>query len=200
MTKLSLILVVFLSLNARAAEPKRLVIIGDSITEGYGLPHSRAYPSVLQKLLEKNKKNWRVLSSGISGSTSASALERVKWHLRQKPDMILLALGASDGLQGQNVKKMEDNLTAAIEACKKTSVKIILAGFRLPANYGADYAKSFAAVFPRIAAKENVPLIPSLLEGVSGMESLNQSDGIHPNEKGHAAVAETVYKVIEKLL
>jgi acyl-CoA thioesterase-1 len=200
MSKISLVLIVFFSVTLWAAEAKRLVIIGDSITEGYGIPHSQAYPSVLQKLMEKNKKNWRVLNSGISGSTSASAVERVKWHLRQKPNMILLALGASDGLQGQNIKKMENNLTAAIQACKKTSVKIVLAGFKLPPNYDVNYAKAFAAVFPRIAAKENVPFIPSLLAGVTGVESLNQSDGIHPNEKGHALVAETVYKGIEKLL
>lgn len=199
MSKLILILTVFFSLNVFAADPKRLVIIGDSITEGYGIPHSEAYPAVLQKMLEKEKKNWRVLNSGISGSTSASALERVKWHLRQKPDMILLALGESDGVQGQNVKKMEENLTEAIDAVKKTSVKIVLAGFKLPASYGA-YATSFSAVFPRVAAKEGIAFIPALLEGVSGVASLNQADGIHPNAKGHAMVADTVYKGLEKLL
>lgn len=182
------------------AHAKKLVVIGDSITEGFGVKRELAYPSVLQQKIEKAHKNWRVINSGISGSTSASALSRVTWHLKQKPDLIVLALGANDGLRGSDVKAMEENLNKAVEAAKKAGVKVILAGIKVPPNYGAAYASAFEAVFPRVAQKNDVPLIPFLLEKVGGDQSLNLEDGIHPNEKGHAIIAETVYQAIRKFL
>jgi acyl-CoA thioesterase-1 len=182
------------------AHAKKLVVIGDSITEGFGVKRDLAYPSVLQKKIEHAHKNWRVINSGISGSTSASALSRVTWHLKQKPDLIVLALGANDGLRGSDVKAMEENLNKAVEAAKKAGVKVILAGIKVPPNYGAAYASAFEAVFPRVAQKNDVPLIPFLLDKVGGDQSLNLEDGIHPNEKGHAIIAETVYQAIRKYL
>lgn len=185
---------------ALTAAAKKMVIIGDSITEGFGVRREKAYPNLLQELIEKAKKNWRVINSGISGSTSASAVSRVRWHLKQKPDLIILALGANDGLRGSDVRAMEKNLNEAVDAAKKAGVKIVLAGIKVPPNYGAAYAKSFDSVFARVAQKNNVPFIPFLLDKVGGNQALNLEDGIHPNEKGHAIIAETVFKAVEKLL
>ncbi|MBX3023088.1 MAG: arylesterase [Bdellovibrionales bacterium] len=188
------------SCAAVAAEFKKLVIIGDSITEGYGVSQDLAYPSLLQKKLDTLNKSWRVVNSGISGSTAASAPSRVSWALKQKPDLIVIALGANDGLRGTTVKSIEENLNAAIKLCKDAKVKVMLAGMRLPPNYGADYTRDFAAVFGRVAKKQGIPEIPFLLENVGGKPELNQADGIHPNEKGHSIVAETVFKAVQKQL
>lgn len=179
---------------------KKIVIIGDSITEGYGVSHEQAYPALVQKKIEASGKPWVVVNSGISGSTSASAPGRVTWHLKQKPDLIVLALGANDGLRGLPTKSMEDNLGKAIAACKKAGVKVLVAGMLMPPNYGVEYSRQFAAVFPHLAKKYEVGLIPFLLDKVGGNQSLNQTDGIHPNEKGHQIVAETVYQAIVKAL
>lgn len=188
------------NLWALDASAKKLVIIGDSVTEGYGVSRDAAYPSLLQKKLEKAGKNWRVINSGISGSTSASSLSRITWHMKQKPDLIILALGGNDGLRGNDVKTMEANLTAGIEFAKKSGVKIILAGIRMPPNYGATYTSEFDGAFARVAGKTGVPLIPFILDKVGGDQKLNLEDGIHPNEKGHAIIADTVFKAVEKFL
>lgn len=188
------------SLNAFAASPKHLVIIGDSITEGFGVSQSQAYPALLQKKIDKLNKNWIVISSGISGSTTASAPSRVQWHTKQKPALIILALGANDGLRGTKTKVIEENLTKALDICRAAGVKVILAGMKMPPNYGNDYTKEFEAVFLRVASKTGVPFIPFLLDKVAGDPKLNQDDGIHPNEKGHAIVAETVFKAVQKFL
>lgn len=179
---------------------KRLVIIGDSLTEGYGVAREKAFPALLESLIQKSGKSWRVINSGVSGATSASATSRIKWHLKQKPDLILLALGANDGLRGSDVNAMESNLSKGIELAKSNGVKIILAGIQVPPNYGADYTARFKAVFPKLADKHNIPLIPFLLDKVAGDSKLNLSDGIHPNEKGHEIMATTVFKGIEKHL
>lgn len=189
-----------LSLPTSAADIKRLVIIGDSITEGFGVAREAAYPGLLQKKIAKSGKSWMVVNSGISGSTSASAVSRVQWHLKQKPALIVIALGANDGLRGTSTEAMETNLNKAVEACKAAKVKVIVAGIQVPPNYGASYAGKFAAVFGSVAKKNDIPLIPFLLEKVAGDASLNLPDGIHPNEKGHAIIAETVYKALQKYL
>ena len=193
-------LLLALWLSAYAAAPKKIVVIGDSLTEGYGVAHDHAYPALLQKKIDQAGKNWMVINSGISGSTSASAASRVTWHLKQKPDLILIALGANDGLRGTPAKSIEQNLSEALALCKKAGVKVILAGILLPPNYGAEYTRQFAAIFPALAKKQGVPLIPFLLENVAGNKDLNQGDGIHPNEKGHAIIAETVFRALQKEL
>jgi acyl-CoA thioesterase-1 len=183
-----------------AASPKRLIIIGDSITEGFGVSHEQAFPALLQKKIDKLDKNWLVVGSGISGSTTASAPSRVQWHVKQKPALIILALGANDGLRGTKTKVIEENLTKALDICRKAGIKVVLAGMKMPPNYGSEYTKEFEAVFLRVASKTGVPFIPFLLDKVAGDPKLNQEDGIHPNEKGHAIIAETVFKAIHKLL
>ena len=196
------LLALFLCCHAYAAEAplKKMVIIGDSITEGYGIKRELAYPQLLQQKLDKEKLGWRVINSGISGSTSASAVSRIAWHLKQRPDLIVLALGGNDGLRGSDVKAMEENLNKAVESAKRTGVKIVLAGIKVPPNYGAAYTSAFEAVFPRVAQKNGVPFIPYLLDHVGGDKNLNLDDGIHPNEKGHAIIAETVFKALRSYL
>lgn len=179
---------------------KKLVVIGDSLTEGFGVKREAAFPSILQKKIERAGKDWRVINSGISGSTSASAPSRVKWHIKQKPDLILLALGANDGLRGSDVKAMEENLSLAVKAAQEAGIKIVLVGIKVPPNYGSDYAKKFEAVFPKVAQKYGIPLVPFLLDKVAGDPKMNLEDGIHPNEKGHAVVAETVFLTVKKFL
>jgi len=184
-----------------ATEPvKRMIIIGDSLTEGLGVTHEEAYPFQLQSKIEAAGKKWAVINAGISGATSASAVSRVQWQLKQKPDMILLALGANDGLRGSPVKAMQANLAKAIELCQKNKVTVILVGIQVPPNYGADYKKAFDGVFPNLAKKYGIPLVPFLLESVAGDKSLNQADGIHPNAKGHEILANTVFRDIQKYL
>lgn len=200
MKKLSLFLLILMTLPSPGAQPKKLVIIGDSITEGYGVSREEAYPALLQKKIIKAGQNWLVVNSGISGSTSASAASRVTWHLKQKPDLIIIALGANDGLRGLPVKSIENNLNAAVELCQKAKVKVILAGIKVPPNYGADYFRQFEGVFANVARKYSIPLIPNLIDSVGGEKALNQADGIHPNAKGHPIIAATVYKAVKKFL
>ncbi len=183
-----------------AAKIKRLVIIGDSLTEGYGVAKDKAYPNLVQEKIKKIGKNYIVINAGISGSTSASAVSRMTWQLKNKPDLLILALGANDGLRGLPVAAMEGNLENSVELAKKAGVKIILAGMQLPPNYGDAYVKDFGAAFGRVADKTGVPLIPFILMGVGGVANLNLSDGIHPNEKGHVVVADTVFNFIQKYL
>lgn len=182
------------------AQTKKLVLVGDSLTEGFGVSRERAYPALLQQKIDRAGKRWRVINSGISGSTAASAASRVEWVLKQKPHLIILALGANDGLRGTPVKNIEENLGKAITIAQKAGVKIILAGIKLPPNYGKAYTGDFWAIYPRLSKRFGVPLIPFLLDRVAGQPDLNLADGIHPNEKGHAIVAETVFRAIEKLL
>ncbi len=182
---------------ATTEAPKRIVVIGDSLTEGFGVAKDKAWPALLESKLNADGKSYEVVNAGISGSTSASAVSRVNWQLKQKPDFILLALGANDGLRGLPVENMEKNLSAAIQKTKSAGVKVILIGMRVPPNYGKDYEKKFAEAFQNVARQNKVPLVPFLLDKVGGRADLNLSDGIHPNEKGHEVMAETVFKAIK---
>lgn len=176
---------------------KKLVLIGDSLTEGYGVAKEKSYAHLLQM---KFGDRVQIVNASISGSTSASAPSRMKWQLKNKPDVILLALGANDGLRGLPVKSLESNLSQAIELAQKEGVKLILGGMYLPPNYGANYTKEFKATFKKLADKYKTPFIPFMLEGVAGHSELNQADGVHPNEKGQVVVAETVYAALKDLL
>jgi acyl-CoA thioesterase-1 len=186
---------------ALAAEiAKRVLILGDSISEGYGVSREAAYPALLQEKLQAAGYAADVVNGGISGSTTASAVSRLRWHLKNKPYLVLIELGANDGLRGLSPEQTEKNLAAVIELALSEKVKVILAGMRMPPNYGKDYTRRFAAIFPHLAARFHVPLIPFLLEGVAGVASLNQADGIHPNPEGHRRVAELVLPYLEKNL
>jgi acyl-CoA thioesterase-1 len=184
--------------NAQAA--KKIVFLGDSLTAGYGVAGSESYPSHLARLLASKGKKIEVVNSSVSGSTSASGLARVKWVLKSKPSILLIALGSNDGLRGFPVTETKKNIEGMIELAKASNVKVILAGLQVPINYGEKYRQDFKNIFKDLSAKHNVDLVPFLLEGVAGEKSLNQADGIHPNINGYKKIAETVLPVLERNL
>jgi acyl-CoA thioesterase-1 len=180
-----------------------ILCLGDSLTEGYGVPEEKNWPALLQEQLKKTSgPAVRVVNSGISGATSASGPSRLKWHLKgkDKPAFMILALGANDGLRGQDVAAMKQNLAKTIAMAQEAGIKTILAGMKIPPNYGKDYAASFEKVFPDLALEYKIPLIPFLLDGVAANKDLNLPDGIHPNPQGYEIVVRNVLKVVEPLL
>jgi acyl-CoA thioesterase-1 len=198
---LSSLLLLIVSSSLQAKEPAlktKILIIGDSITAGYGVAKDDAYPAILKKILLSKNKKVEIVTAGSSGSTSASAFSRLRWHLKSKPTHLILALGGNDGLRGISPKSTEQNLQKAIELAKKNNLVIFLAGMKMPYNYGADYQKSFEQTFKNLVKKNKIKEIPFLLAGVGGDKKLNQADGIHPNEKGHKIVANNVAKILMK--
>lgn len=181
-----------------AAQPRTLVFFGDSLTAGYGLDPDEAYPALIQRKLDEAGRSWRVVNAGLSGDTTSGGLRRLDWILRQKVDAIVIELGGNDGLRGIPLEVTRTNLEAMITRIreKHPHVLIVLAGMQIPTNMGPEYTRSFAAIYPELAAKHSVPLIPFLLEGVGGVPELNLPDGIHPTAQGHRIVADTVAKVL----
>ncbi len=179
---------------------RKLVILGDSLTEGYGVAKTAAFPALVEKRILKLGKRWQVINSGVSGSTTGSAPSRMKWVLRTKPDLVLLFLGANDGLRGLKVEESEKNLLAAIAIAKEANAKIILGGLYMPPNYGADYRLKFEKMYKDVAKAQGVQLIPFILKDVAGQAHLNLADGIHPNEEGHKIMAENVFSAIKDQL
>lgn len=199
-TILTITLFSFLSFAQAETPLKKFVILGDSLTEGYGVAQSAAFPALLQKKVEQDKLPWKVISSGSSGSTSASGLQRIKWIGKDKPDMVLVLLGSNDGLRGLKPEETEKNLNDTIEWAKKNNIAVSLGQLHVPPNYGKDYEKKFSAVYAKVATKNKIQLAPFLLEKVAGDKNLNLADGIHPNEKGHQIVADNLYPFVKKLL
>lgn len=179
---------------------KTILFLGDSLTEGYQLAKEEAYPSLIEKVLSKKHPNIKVINGGVSGATSASGLKRLDWYLKARPEIMVLALGANDGLRGLKTNDTEKNLSLTIEKAQSRDIKVILAGMKMPPNYGEKYRKEFESVFARVAHKYKVKSIPFLLEGVGGVPELNLPDGIHPNKKGHEVMAKNILKVLEKEL
>jgi acyl-CoA thioesterase-1 len=171
----------------------RILFIGDSITAGLGVEPEHSYPALIDHLLkEKGFEGVRITNGSISGSTTAGALSRLKWYLRAKPDILVLALGANDGLRGLSTVEMARNLDNTIGLAREKGIRVILAGMEIPPNYGPEYAKAFREVFVALADKHPITLVPFLLKDVAGKASLNQADGIHPNRAGHEIIAATV--------
>ncbi|MFN7455370.1 MAG: arylesterase [Pseudobdellovibrionaceae bacterium] len=182
---------------AQNPTPKKILALGDSLTEGYGVARERAYPALLEAKLKNAGFNWVVINSGISGSTTASAKGRLQWQLKNKPDVIFLALGANDGLRGLKVADSEKNLSEAILLAQNSKIKIILAEMLMPPNYGETYRKEFQNMYSRLAKKHQIPLIPFFLKDIAGKPELNLPDGIHPNEKGYQIVAEYLFQQLK---
>jgi acyl-CoA thioesterase I len=189
---------------ARAADTRTIVFFGDSLTAGYGLadPSSQAYPALIQEKIDAANLPWRAVNAGLSGETTAGGLRRVDWILRQPVDIFVLALGGNDGLRGIDPSVSRQNLQQIIDRvrAKNPQAKIVVAGMQMPPALGADYVRSFQQVFPEVAEKNDAVLLPFLLEGVGGRLDLNQPDRIHPTAKGHALMAETVWKILRPLL
>jgi acyl-CoA thioesterase I len=170
-----------------------VVAFGDSLTAGYGLPEDQAYPALLEKKLQQAGYRWRVVNAGISGETSSGALSRVDWILKLKPDIVILETGANDGLRGVDPKLTEGNIDHTVALLQVNGVTVVLAGMRMLANLGPDYTREFASIYPNVAAKRKVSLIPFFLAGVAGDASLNQADGLHPRAEGYRIVTDLVY-------
>jgi acyl-CoA thioesterase I len=197
--KLLIISMVFL---LQAGDPKTILFYGDSLTAGYGLSPDEAFPALVGRKLSEKGKATKIINAGLSGETSAGGLTRIDWVLRQPIDVFVLELGPNDGLRGLPLEQTENNLQAIIDKvkAKNPNVKILIAGMMVPPNMGKDYSDQFKALYPRLAAKNKAMLIPFLLENVAGVEKLNLGDRIHPNQQGHAIVAENVLKVLEPIL
>lgn len=183
--------------------PKTILCFGDSLTAGYGLDDvNEAYPAILQNKLDSLALPYTVINSGLSGETTAGGKSRIGWVLKQDVDVFILELGANDGLRGIALSETRGNLQAIIDAVrnKKPDTKIILAGMQLPPNMGPDYINEFKAIFPDLAQKNRISLIPFLLEDVGGIPELNQADGIHPTAEGQKIVANNVWAILKNMI
>lgn len=183
-----------------SAFSQTILFLGDSLTEGYRLSKEEAYPALIEKELKPKRPKLKIINGGVSGATTASGLKRLDWYLKAKPEIMVLALGANDGLRGLKVEEAEKNLAAVIEKAEAKGIYVILAGMKIPTNYGDKYRSEFEKIFPRLAKKYDLVLIPFLLEGVATKTDLNLADGIHPNARGHKIMAKTVLKYLEPTL
>jgi acyl-CoA thioesterase I len=203
MLKLFLVLIsTVLSSQAVYAQPK-ILIIGDSLTAGYGVPIDQSYPSILQELLKSSgHPKAIVVNAGTTGATTAFGLRTLEFQLKQGQnfDLIIYALGSNDALRGLDPKKTKDNIDKVLATALAQKHKVILAGLKAPPNYGDKFAKEFEAIFPELAAKHKIALMPFFLEGVAGNPALNLPDGIHPNGKGYQLVAKNVFETVKKHL
>ncbi len=199
---LSFVIVIFciIFFSGFALAQTLIVVLGDSLTEGFGVAKEEAYPHLLEKELQRKGHSVKVINAGISGSTSASAPSRLRWYIKTHPDIVILALGGNDGLRGLTVKHMKKNLSKAIELAQAEKILILLAGMQIPQNYGTEYTQSFRNAFHELARQYQLQMIPFLLKEVGGVSSLNQADGIHPNPEGHQIIVQTVMEYLEPLL
>jgi len=189
------------SASSDAADSRpRIVILGDSLTAGLGLPSNEAYPAVLQRRLNQKGLNYRVVNAGVSGDTSAGGLSRLDWALDGDVKVLVVALGGNDGLRGLPVQELSDNLSTIIERAQAKGITVVLAGMEAPPNFGRPYTAAFHKVYPALAAKYHVAFVPFLLQGVGGIADLNQPDGIHPTAAGARIVADNVWGVLEPIV
>ena len=189
----------------RAREPirdeiPRIVAFGNSLTAGAGIPAEESYPSQLQRRLDERGYRYRVVNAGVSGDTTAGGLRRVDWVLKSRPEIVIVELGANDGLRGLSVEQMRDNLETIIERVQAAGAKVILAGMKLPLNYGEEYRARFEAVYTRLAEKHHVTLMPFFLEGVGAQAKLNQGDGIHPTGDGYRVIVDHLWPMLTPML
>ena len=177
-----------------------IVCFGNSITAGFGLEQGQSFPDLLQQELDRRGLRYRVVNLGVSGDTTQDGLARMPMALAEKPAIVLLELGANDGLRGLPLAVTQSNLAEMIEAFQKSGARVVLAGMTLPPNYGPVFIRKFEAVYGALAKKYRLTLIPFLLEGVGGNDRLMQRDGLHPNAEGARHIAAEVMKTLEPLL
>jgi acyl-CoA thioesterase-1 len=184
------------------SDKRTILFFGDSLTAGMGLDPENAFPALIQSTLDSLGMDFTVVNSGLSGETTASGKNRLNWVLNQNAEIFILELGANDGLRGIPLSETRKNLQFIIDAVrnKNPETKIILAGMQIPPNMGTEYTKEFRTIFPDLAEKNELSLIPFLLEGVAGEPELNQADGIHPTIEGHKIVAENAWAVLKDIV
>ena len=190
-----------LMLPPAASLATTIMVYGDSLSAGYGLPQEQGWVNLLQKKLQAEKPDYKVVNLSISGETTLGGKNRIARALEtHRPAIVILALGANDGLRGQSLDAMRANLEAIIQACRRFNARVVLVGMRLPPNYGADYGEKFHQVFVDLARRRKLPLVPFLLEGFGDDRALFQSDGFHPAAPAQARIMETVWKTLRPLL
>jgi len=179
-----------------------VVFLGTSLTAGLGLDPSQAYPALIQQKIDSAGLAFTVVNAGVSGETSAGALRRIDWLMRDPAAVLVIETGANDGLRGLDTDSLEANIQAIIDRARRQQPppRIVLVGMQALPNYGLGYARRFRAVYPNLAKRNRVPLVPFLLEGVAGVDSLNQADMMHPTAAGQRRVAATVWPVLERVL
>ncbi len=183
-------------------DPKIVLFLGDSLAAGYGLQGSQAFPALIQQKIDAQGWSFKVINAGLSGDTSAGGLRRIDWLLRGQVDVLVLELGANDGLRGIDLATTRANLQGIIDKvkAKNPQVRVVIAGMMVPPNLGQTYTRDFRNLFPELARRNQAVLIPFLLEGVAGDPKLNLPDGIHPTAEGHRIVAETVWTHLSPVL
>jgi len=188
--------------TSEASDTKTILFFGNSLTAGYGLDTKESFPALIQNRLDSLNLNYTVINAGLSGETTAGGKNRLGWVLRQKVDIFVLELGANDGLRGIPLTETRSNLQMIIDTVleKNSDTKIVLAGMQIPPNMGQEYTKQFRTIFPDLAEKNDLNLIPFLLDGVAGIPDLNLPDGIHPTAEGQKIVRENVWAVLQGLL
>jgi acyl-CoA thioesterase-1 len=188
--------------SAPASNERTIVILGTSLTAGFGLDPDQSYPAALQRIIDSAGYHYRIVNAGISGESSAGALRRIGWVLSKPPAVLILETGANDGLRGQSPDSLRQNLKEMVDSARRLApdATLILAGMEALPNLGPEYARRFHEVFPSVAKADQLPLIPFLLRGVAGVDTLNQPDGIHPNPVGARIVAHNVWEVLRPLL
>ncbi len=181
---------------------KTILFFGNSLTAGMGLEVEQAFPALIQKRLDSLSIDYNVINAGLSGETTASGKNRLSWVLKQHVDIFVLELGANDGLRGIPLKETRKNLQEIIDAVRSHNpkVKIVLTGMQIPPNMGQDYTAEFKLIFPQLAEKNDIKLVPFLLQDVAGNPDLNQADGIHPTVEGQKILAENVWSVLKTVL
>ena len=178
----------------------RIVAFGNSLTAGLGVAAEDSYPSQLQRRLDQDGFQYRVINAGVSGDTTAGGLRRISWVLKSQPHIVILELGANDGLRGLSLRETKVNLERIIQQCQSASVTVVLAGMKLPPNYGAEYTNGFESIYAALASQYHLVLIPFFLDGVAGSTSLNQADGIHPTGDGYRIIVDKVLGTVRPLL
>ncbi len=185
----------FTFLNANS-----ILFLGDSLTEGLGVDKEKAFPKLVENMLQEKDKNIKVINGGVSGSTTSDGLARLKWYLKRKPELIFIALGANDGLRGLDLNQSRKNLEEIVIYAKKANAQVLLAGMLIPPNYGKTYSKDFEKMYKEIKDKYKLKSMDFLLKDVAGIKELNQRDGIHPNIQGHKVIAKNVFEFIKEEL
>ncbi|MBI4383167.1 MAG: arylesterase [Nitrospinae bacterium] len=191
---------VFQPSNAKGESPPVILALGDSLTAGFGVSSAESYPARLQVILKSRGYPHRVINAGVSGDTTAGGLRRLPWLMRNGPAIVILALGANDGLRGLPLSEIRSNLERIVQICRDHGAKVLLTGMKVPPNFGEDYSGQFERVFSRLSEEFKLPFVPFLLEGVAAKRELTQPDGIHPLGPGYAIVVDTVWKTLEPML
>lgn len=183
-----------------SVEQPRIVAFGNSLTAGLGVGPAESYPAQLQQRLDDLGYRYRVVNAGVSGETTAGGVRHVAWVLKSRPAIVILELGANDGLRGLNPEQTQANLERIIQQFQQAGVTVVLAGMKLPPNYGTEYTRAFESIYPALAQRYHLELIPFFLDGVAGSTKLNQADGIHPTAEGYRIIVGKILETVQPFL